>query len=143
MANGRFLKYYWDIRSVLAENDDILDSASSRFRLSSEDEARYAGRLDFRIAFNAGSLLIATAVLSSNDDVIEHDYYYCFRGPDSNRVFSYDDRDHHPEVETYPHHMHKGPEPQDSDNGPRAWPSDLDAVSFSNVFRKIRETYFD
>lgn len=121
--------------TLIAENDNLLELGSSHFSYSSESEAQFAGYLDFRIPFYDGSLLIATANLRSNEEIEEFDYYYCYRDADNIRVFSYDDREHHPNVATFPHHMHKGPKPNNGVDQP--WPCDLDPLNFFAVFNKV------
>ena len=135
MANGRFRYYYWSIRTLITEQNEIVGLE----RYSSEDDAIYSGRLDFRLVFNDGSRFIAITVLDENGQIIEHTYYYCYKNANGIRVFSYDDRDHH-DVETAPHHMHIGATPEGNEED-TALPSDLIPVSFFTVFQKICDRF--
>lgn len=138
MANGRFRHYYWRIRSLVAEKNDIVRLE----KYSSDDTADYANRLEFRLVFNDGSKIITKSALRGNDEVIEYDYYYCYRDANNVRVFSYDDRTHHPNLCTHPHHMHQGAEPESSEVRDQASPSDLESASFFTVFEKVCNTFF-
>ncbi len=123
--------------TFIAENDGIVKQLE---RHSSEDDANYAGLLDFRIMFNNGSRLIAISNLMSNGEVIEYDYYYCYRNSRNVREFSYDDRPHHEEIATHPHHMHKGAEP-DGNEEDTAFASDLSPVNFFAIFQRICDRF--
>ena len=134
MSNGRFKNYYWDIRTLLSETDVVAD-----YSFTSPDQAELAAIFDFRIFLNNGFQLIAMAALDSNTELWEHSYYYCLRTDDDVRIVAYDDSNHHRELNTSPDHMHKGPELQDEPD--RAFPSDLNEISFRNVFSHVISSF--
>lgn len=136
MANGRFSQYYWEIQTLLAEKGQLLDWDSPLNESSSDDDAYYAGLLNFKITFFDGSLLIAISSLREGPSIVEYNYYYGYRDANGVRVFSYDDRDHHPEISTHPHHMHRGQEPVAGESDP-AFPCDLQTVNFFTIFHKV------
>jgi hypothetical protein len=61
---------------------------------------------------------------------------YRIAGAEDVRVISYDDRNHHPEIETHPHPMYKEPEPPEGIRD-LAFPCALSPLNFSAVFQSI------
>lgn len=140
MSNGRFRGYYWLLISTLAEQSDILALDSPQYHLS-EPELAEEGRVVARIPFRDGSVLHIHFRLKHNGEVTEFDYAYVYEKVQGERVVQYDDNEHHSEIPTSPHHMHKGPKPRRKGED-RAWPLDIEFVSFEAVLRRIRERFF-
>lgn len=140
MSNGRYKGYYWLIVSELARQDDIVALDSPQFEFS-EPELAEEGRVVARIPFRDGSVLYVHFRLEHDGEVTELDYAYVYQDARGKRLVQYDDNEHHPDVPTSPHHMHKGPKPRRKGED-RAWPLDIELVNFENVLQRIRERYF-
>lgn len=74
-------------------------------------------------------------------EIIEDRYAYIYYNANRQRIFQYDNRNHHPELSTHPHHMHKGAIPSTREKD-RAWPTDIEFVCFETVLQQIRERFF-
>lgn len=142
MANGRFENYYWEIFAFLIEHSDIVQYPSPDFSISEAFEANYWGVIQARIPFRDNSILRIVVGLSESTTrvVIENRYAYIYYAADGKRIFQYDNRDHHPEISTYPHHKHKGPRPTTGSD--LAWSSDLNPVNFKTVVTHIYKRFF-
>ena len=135
MPDGRFRHYYWQIRTLLSENDHLLDTNHAAYELCDDYEVEYTGTFWATIVFEGGSRLVVRFTLESNDGIEECNYAYVYLDAHGTRVFQYDDAPHHPELPTHPHHVHKGRQPT---KGPdRAWPLDIPRVDFVTVLSKI------
>lgn len=130
MPNGRFLQYYWQIHTLLSQNNHLLDDSHPDFALCKDYEVAYTAAFHASIVFIDGSRLIVRFSVRANADVEEYDYAYQYLDPQGSQVFRYDDAPHHPEVSTHPHHLHRGQEDA-------VYALDLSHVDFATVFSKI------
>lgn len=79
------------------------------------------------------ALLLSVEILLTTDgEAIEERYASIYYDPGGQRLLQYDNRDHHPEIVTHPHPMHKGPIPVAGEKD-RAWPIDIEFVSSPSV----------
>lgn len=133
--------YYWDIYTLIFEGVDILALDDTGFSLSDVDAARTAKMIHAALPFRDRSCLYAELRLAEDGETIEERYAYIYYAAGGQRILQYDNRDHHPEVSTHPHHMHKGPIPAARQKD-RAWPTDIEHVCFETVLQRIRERFF-
>jgi hypothetical protein len=137
MADGKLLAYYWEIFTALAEVADLLDIAHPDYSFPSEDEVENTAALYATLMFKDGSRLIVRSSLEVTTEIWERDYAYIYLDAEGNRIFQYDDAPHHPNLSTYPHHLHKGRRPdRDPD---RALPLDVLRVDFVTILGKVVE----
>ena len=108
MPDGKIRAYYWGAFTALAEIADLLDTAHPDYSFPSEDEMECVAALHANLVFKGGCRLIVHSWLDATADVREYDYAYVYLDEKGNRIFQYDDAPHHPELSTYPHHVHKG-----------------------------------
>ena len=141
MAAGKFEAYYWGIYALIFESDDILALDDLDFSFSDADTARIAGAIHAALPFRDRSRLYAEILLAAEGDVIEERYAYIYYEAGGQRILQYDNRDHHPGISTHPDHMHKGALPATGEKD-RAWPIDIEFVSFETVLGRIRERFF-
>jgi hypothetical protein len=141
VAGGKIEAYYWDIYALIFENDDILALDDPEFELSDSDTASIAQSIHAVLPFRDRSRLYAEIGLAEDGETIEERYAYVYFDAGGKRILQYDNRDHHPEIVTHPHHMHKGPVPAAGEKD-RAWPIDIEYVCFETVLRRIRERFF-
>lgn len=85
--------------------------------------------------------MYAEILLAEDGETIEERYAYVYFDAGGKRILQYDNRSHHPEISTHPHHMHKGPIPAVGEKD-RAWQTDIEFVSFETVLQQIRERFF-
>lgn len=133
--------YYWDIYTLIFESDDILALDDPDLSLSDADTARIAQTIHAILPFRDRSRLYAEIKLAENGEAVEERYAYIYYAAGGQRILQYDNRDHHPEISTHPHHMHKGPIPA-ADQKDRAWRTDIEYVCFETVLQRIRERFF-
>lgn len=93
------------------------------------------------LPFWGGSRLYAEILLAEDGEVIEERYAYIYYDAGGKRILQYDNRSHHPEIPTHPHHLHKGLIPA-SDEKDRAWQTDIEFVTFEIVLQRIRDRFF-
>lgn len=141
MPAGQLETYYWDVYTLIFESDDILALDDPEFLLSDPDTARIAQTIHAVLPFRDDSRLYVEILLADDTEIIEERYAYIYYDARKRRIFQYDNRDHHPEILTHPHHMHKGPIPPAGEKD-RAWPTDLEFVCFETVLRRIRKRFF-
>ena len=141
MADGRFRQYYWEVRTLLAEKDHLLDRSDPEFELSQEIDAEYIGAFWATIVFVNGSRLAVRFMLTDADVIEEFNYSYQYLDAQGKRVFRYDDAPHHPEVATHPHHVHRGPEPPQYERD-KAYALDVHRVDFATIFARIEQRCF-
>lgn len=141
MATDISEAYFWDIYALIHESDDILSLTDPNFSLSDADTASIAQMIHTVLPFRDGSRLYAEILLVEEGETVEDRYAYIYYDGSGKRVLQYDSRSHHPEIWTHPHHIHKGPIPAAGEQD-RAWPTDIDFVSFETVFQRIRERFF-
>lgn len=142
MTAERIEGYYWEVYALIFENGDIVGLDNPDFSLSDPDTARFAQTIHAVLPFQDSSRLYAEITLADYGEVIENRYAYIYYDARGNRILQYDNRSHHPEISTHPHHMHSGPIPGPGEKD-RAWPTDLDFVTFETVLGRIRERFFD
>ncbi len=140
MASGKLEAYYWEVYALIFESDDILSLDDPGFSLSDEDVASIEQAIHAVLPFRDRSRLYAEIRLAANGETIEERYAYIYYDSGDQRILQYDNRDHHPEISTHPHHMHKGPIPVAGEKD-RAWPIDIELVSFETVLQRIRERF--
>ena len=140
MASGKLEAYYWEVYALIFESDDILALDDPGFSLSDEDVASIEQAIHAVLPFRDRSRLYAEILLAANGEMIEERYAYIYYDSGGQRILQYDNRDHHPEISTHPHHMHKGPIPAAGEKD-RAWPIDIELVSFETVLQRIRERF--
>jgi len=137
----KFEAYYWGIYAFVFENDDILALDDPDFSLSDVDTASMAQAFHAVLPFRDCSRLYVEILLAGDGEVIEERYAYIYYDAEGKRILQYDNRRHHPQISTYPHHMHKGPIPVAGEQD-RAWSTDIEFVSFETVLQWIRERFF-
>jgi hypothetical protein len=135
MSNGRFLRYYWEIRTFLSQRAHLLDTQHKAHKICESYEIEYAGTFWASIVFQNGSRLIVRFSLKSHGEVEEYNYAYQYLDPQGERILRYDDAPHHPEISTHPHHLHRGPESKDQKE--RVYALDIDRVDFFTVLNRI------
>lgn len=118
-----------------------MDLDSPDFSLSDPDTARFAQMIHAVLPLKDGSRLYIEITLADYGEVVEDRYAYIYYDGRGRRIFQYDNRSHHPEISTHPHHMHRGPIPDPGEKD-RTWPTDLDFVTFETVLQRIRERFF-
>ena len=140
MPNGRFHRYYWQIRTLLSEKAHLLDMNHPAYKVCENYEVEYAGVFGASIVFEDGSRLIVRFSLKADGDIEEYDYAYQYLDAQGKRIFRYDDAPHHPDISTHPHHLHKGPEPSGRKRD-KAYALDVNRVDFATIFGKIVRQY--
>jgi hypothetical protein len=141
MPPAQFETYYWEIYTLIFESDDMLLLDDPAFSISDPDTARIAQIIQVVLPFRDNSRLYVEILLVGNGEIIEERYAYIYYDAQEQRLLQYDNRDHHPEIATHPHHMHKGPTPSAGQKD-QAWPTDIDFVCFETVLQRIRERFF-
>lgn len=141
MATDRFETYFWDIYALIFESEDILALGDPAFSFSDVDTASIGQAIHAVLPFWDRSRLYAEILLADEGKTVEDPYAYIYYDADGRRILQYDNRSHHPEIWTHPHHMHKGPIPA-SGAQDRVWPTDIEFVSFETVLERIREKFF-
>lgn len=68
--------------------------------------------------FADGSLLHFRELVDVEQSPARLMYSYHYQKGDASLVFRYDDTRHHPELPTFPHHKHEGPEERAVSSGP-------------------------
>ena len=139
MTDGKLRFYYWWIMTVLAENVEFLNPEAVDYHPPDEFVVESRGHIEATIVFKDDSRLIARAELDDTTEVREYDYAYVYLNADGRRVLQYDDAPHHPEISTYPHHMHKGERPVEGKDQPHEL--DIPQVNFDTVLTKIIKGY--
>ena len=140
MASGKLEAYYWEVYALIFESDDILSLDDPGFSLSDEDVASIEQAIHAVLPFRDRSRLYAEIRLAANGETIEERYAHLYYDSGGQRILQYDNRDHHPEISTHSHHMHKRPIPAAGEKD-RAWPIDIELVSFETVLQRIRERF--
>ncbi len=141
MAAGKLEAYYWEVYALIFESGDILALDDPDFSLSDADTASIEQAIHAVLPFRDHSRLYAEILLAEDGETIEERYAYVYYDAGGERILQYDNRSHHPEISTHPHHMHKGPIPVFGEKD-RAWPTDIEFVSFEAVLGQIRERFF-
>lgn len=141
MTVGELEAYFWDIYAIIFESSDILALDDPDLALSDDDTARIEQSIHAVLPFRDRSRLYAEIRLAADGETIEERYAYIYFNAGGQRILQYDNREHHPEISTHPHHMHKGPIPVAGEKD-RAWPTDIEFVSFETVLERIRERFF-
>jgi len=141
VAVNKLEAYYWDTYALIFESGDILALDDPDFSLSDAETANFVQAIHVILTFRDHSRLYAEIMLAENGDVIEERYAYICYDAGGRRVLQYDNRSHHPEISTHPHHMHKGPIPESGEKD-RAWSIDIEFVAFETVLQRIRELFF-
>ena len=140
MAADKFEAYYWDIYTLIFESDDTLALDDPAFSLSDADTVSMVQAIHAVLPFRDRSRLYAEILLAEDGEPIEERYAYIYYDAGGQRILQYDNRNHHPEISTHPHHMHKGPIPT-AGKKDHAWPTDIEFVSFETVLGRIRERF--
>jgi len=140
MSDGRFQQYYWQIRALLGQKSHLLDWGHSLFDICEDYEIEYTGTFRATIVFIDGSLLAVRFTLQDDGGIEEYNYAYQYLDAKGQRLFRYDDAPHHPDVATYPHHLHRGPEPSGYERD-EAYPLDIYRVDFTAVLARIEQRY--
>jgi len=140
MPDGRFLRYYWQIRTLLDDQAVLLATDHPDYQVCEDYEVEYTGAFRASIVFRDGSRLIVRFSLQADDEVEEHDYVYQYLDPQGKRVFRYDDAPHHPEISTHPHHLHRGAEPSRGHKD-MVHALDVQRVDFPTILAKIVAQY--
>ncbi len=140
MPNGRFRRYYWQIRTLLSEKAHLLDADHPAHKVCEDYEVEYSGAFRASIVFEDGSRLIVRFSLRADKDIEEYNYAYQYHDPQGKRILRYDDAPHHLEVSTHPHHLHRGPEPSERKRD-IAYTLDVNRVDFVTIFTKIVRQY--
>ena len=141
MSDSWLAAYYWNIRAIIAEQNDIFATDDSRWFISDVDDAVLGERIEARLPYRDSSILYANCNLQIETVVVEWRYVYVYNSPEGERILQYDNREHHPEIDTFPHHMYKGPKPSRKGKD-TAYPTDIDHLTFENVLLKIRGEFF-
>jgi len=141
MAADKLEAYYWDIYALIFESDDILALGDPVFSLSDADTASIEQTIHVVLPFRDRSRLYAEILLAEDGEAVEERYAYVYYDAGGKRILQYDNRNHHPEISTHPHHMHEGPIPASGEKD-RAGPTDIEFVSFETVLGRIRERFF-
>ena len=141
MTAGKLEAYYWEIYALIFESDDILALDDPDFSLSDAEVAGIEQAIHAVLPFRDRSRLYAEIQLAADGETIEERYAYIYYDSGSQRLLQYDNRDHHPEISTHPHHVRKGPIPAAGEKD-RASPTDIEFVSFEMVLQRIRERFF-
>ena len=141
MAADKFEAYYWDIYAIIFESGDTLALGDPAFSLSDVDTASKEQAIHAVLPFRDRSRLYAEILLAEDGEAIEERYAYVYYDAGGKRILQYDNRSHHPEIPTHPHHMRKGPIPAPGGKD-RAWPTDIEFVTFEIVLQRIRERFF-
>ena len=141
MASEKLADYYWDIYALIFESNDILVLDDPEFAISDSDTVNIEQSIHAVLPFRDRSRLFAEIRLAADGETFEERYAYIYYDAGGKRILQYDNRDHHPEISTHPHHMHKGPIPITGGKD-RAWPTDIKFVSFETVLQQIRERFF-
>jgi len=141
MATDKFEAYYWDIYALIFESGDTLAFILRRGhgQQGAGNPRRFAFSRSFDFAQD--SRLYAEILLAEDGEAIEERYAYIYYDAGGKRILQYDNRSHHPEIPTHPHHMRKGPIPAPGEKD-RAWPTDIEFVTFEIVLKRIRERFF-
>lgn len=142
MATDLFENYYWEVYALIYESADIVNLEDPHFSLSDPDTARIAQAIHTVLPFRDSSRLYVEISLADEGEAVEDRYAYIYYDADGRRILQYDNRRHHPEISTYPHHMHRGPIPGSGERD-RAWPTDIDFIAFETVLGRIRERFFE
>jgi hypothetical protein len=66
--------------------------------------------------------------------IFPDEYAYIYYDPHGRRIFQYDDAPHHPEISTYPHHLHRGAKVKRGKE--RVYAIDLPRVDFIAMVEK-------
>lgn len=140
MPDGRFRRYYWQIRALLSEKAHLLDVDHPAYEVCEDYEVEYTGTFRANIVFEDGSRLIVRFSLKADDDIEEYNYAYQYLDPQGERILRYDDAPHHPEVSTYPHHLHRGPESPEHKRD-KAYALNVNRVDFATIFTRIARQY--
>ena len=140
MPDGRFLWYYWQIRTLLDDQAVLLDTDHPDYQICEDYEVEYTGVFRANIIFRDGSCLIVRFSLRAGKGFEEHDYVYQYLDPQGRRVFRYDDAPHHPEIPTYPHHLHRGTVPSGGRKD-KVYALDIRRVDFPTILAKIAAQY--
>jgi hypothetical protein len=141
MTADKFEIYYWDVYALIFDSGDILTLDNSAFSLSDVDTAGMEQAIHAVLPFCDDSRLYAEILLAEDGEALEERYAYIYYAAGGERILQYDNRSHHPEISTHPHHLHKGPIPAPGAKD-RAWQTDIEFVSFETVLQKIRERFF-
>jgi len=137
----KFEVYYWEIYAFIFDSGDMLALDDPAFSLSDVDEAAIGHAIYAVLPFRNASRLYAEIFLAEDGEVIEERYAYVYYDAGGERILQYDNRSHHPEIATHPHHLHKGPLPAPGGED-RAWKTDIEYVNFESVLLRIRERFF-
>lgn len=141
MATGKLETYYWQVYALIFESGDMVKIDAPDFFLSDADTAGIAQTIHAVLPFRDRSRLYAEILLADDGETIEERYAYIYYDADGQRILQYDNREHHPEIATHPHHLHKGPLPLVGEKD-RAWATDIEFVCFENVLHQIRKRFF-
>lgn len=77
--------------------------------LNFEQPSTLEGRIEGRLRFPNGSILVfEEKALGRGKDIEKTEYRYHYQSADGRMLFRYDNAPHHPEIATYPHHVHVG-----------------------------------
>lgn len=94
--------YLAQIEQAIAQRADVI------LRQSVYVEARTStvGLMRGSLVFEDGSELHLTEYIDTEQGLRRLRYHYHYQDAGGRLVFRYDDKPHHPEVETFPHHKH-------------------------------------
>jgi hypothetical protein len=138
MPPRKFSDYYWKLNTFLVEQESILDKTHPDYRFPEDDElVYYTHYLEGCLVFVDGSKLRFEVALGLGEtyNVVEKQYFYGYFDRHGIRCFQYDNSPHHPELTSYPHHVHRGPRP--SEGKDKALALDIPRVDFITVVSKI------
>lgn len=97
-------EYFFDVERAIQEFPDVV-SVTLKKRIYNIKQ----GYISSVIMFNDGGRLEFAEVKDADvKSKIKYRYQYMDNG--QNMMFRYDNAPHHPEVSTFPHHLHKGDE---------------------------------
>lgn len=112
-----------------------MDTKHSAFQFLDEDIVLTRANLEATLILRDGSRLFVRASLDDQAAVREYDYAYVYYDSNGNRIFQYDDSPHHPNIATYPHHLHRGIKPKRKKDRIRA--TDVPQVDFITIVEKV------
>ncbi len=99
-------EYFAQIEAWIAPSPYVLS-----WSLLKDKRSQTIGYLRGLIEFSNGSQLRVMEFVDTQHTVERYKYAYHYQDREESLVFRYDMAPHHPEVNTFPHHKHIGPEP--------------------------------
>jgi hypothetical protein len=97
--------YFNQIEAAAASSAYVISA-----RIFRDKRSLYIAYIEGEIQFQDESILFFMEFVDVSKGVDRYKYKYQYQDKDGIRIFRYDMAPHHPEVETFPHHKHVGPE---------------------------------